>query len=205
MERSGPLSWSRALIESAGPKPGRDSRKAALRPAPGRCHGPAGRRQCMGESCAAAGRSETGIPVSECGPPGEAGGRIPKLHSQRLFFTILFTARGNLPENESGRPARSEAALLNLEIRGGDSRRGRITSYRLSRLAWLASRCFVRLRILLLRLDICPPLVAPQTLGLVSVGPLILSPQPARMCRQPACESAARGRQHKIGAAIRPS
>jgi hypothetical protein len=39
--------------------------------------------------------------------------------------------------------------------------------YRLSRLAWLASRCFMRLRILLLRLDICPPSVAPQTLGLV--------------------------------------
>jgi hypothetical protein len=36
--------------------------------------------------------------------------------------------------------------------------------YRLSRLAWLASRCFMRLRILLLRLDICPPSVAPQTL-----------------------------------------
>jgi hypothetical protein len=39
--------------------------------------------------------------------------------------------------------------------------------YRLSRLACAASRCFVRLRILLLRLDICPPLVAPQILGLV--------------------------------------
>jgi len=33
-------------------------------------------------------------------------------------------------------------------------------SYRLSRRAWLASRCFVRLRILLVRLDICPPSVA---------------------------------------------
>jgi hypothetical protein len=33
-------------------------------------------------------------------------------------------------------------------------------SYRLSLLAWLASRCFVRLRILLVRLDICPPLVS---------------------------------------------
>jgi hypothetical protein len=37
--------------------------------------------------------------------------------------------------------------------------------YRFSLLAWLASRCFVRLRILLLRLDICPPSVSPQTLG----------------------------------------
>jgi hypothetical protein len=39
--------------------------------------------------------------------------------------------------------------------------------YGLSLLAWLASRCFMRFFIFLLRLDICPPSVAPQTLGLV--------------------------------------
>jgi hypothetical protein len=51
--------------------------------------------------------------------------------------------------------------------------------YRLSRLAWLASRCFMRLRILLLRLDICPPSVAPQTLvgsvDAVAVGTCVSS------------------------------
>jgi hypothetical protein len=36
---------------------------------------------------------------------------------------------------------------------------GIVENYRLNRLAWLATRCFVRLRILLLRLDICPPSV----------------------------------------------
>ena len=40
-------------------------------------------------------------------------------------------------------------------------------SYRLSRRAWLASRCFVRLRILLMRLDICPPFSCVANIGAV--------------------------------------
>src|SRR5215472_8245709 len=41
------------------------------------------------------------------------------------------------------------------------------TGYRLSRRAWLASRCFVRLRILLVRLDICPPFSCVANIGAV--------------------------------------
>jgi len=41
-----------------------------------------------------------------------------------------------------------------------------LCSYRFSLLACVASRCFVRLRILLARLDICPPLVGIANTGL---------------------------------------